>query len=236
MSLQIVSQIARNNELNFPKLLSVFKNPNKLSWLLTAHLARDYPVVTSKACNFIGNLCRHSDVFYTVLLRPLSAHANCPTHSFKHLLHLLLNCCSIDGSNRDVNIRKFACFAGKSVGWLNPFLFPFLFIIVLITFFLSFWVSVHYSWKRGVLLECTVLGHVGFPVTGSSCWFVKSQSPKESHQQCRCDLAILWTAAVPGRTIYGRHTRRCCSGGGEDALQRGRGDRQPGTQWGWPLP
>jgi len=72
-------------------------------------------MVTSKACNFIGNLCRHSDIFYLTLILPLNPNthssntntntntsnsnkSNCvytpnPKYVFKHLLHLLLYCC-----------------------------------------------------------------------------------------------------------------------------------------------
>lgn len=123
-SLQIVSQIGRNNENHFNRLLNLFKNPHKLSWLLSYEMSRKYPMVTSKACNFIGNLCRHSDIFYLTLILPLNkANSNTlwnytpnPKYVFKHLLHMLLYCCCShcehENSN-SVSIRKFACFAGK---------------------------------------------------------------------------------------------------------------------------
>jgi hypothetical protein len=96
--LQISSQLARHSEQHFRSLLQVF-TANKLALILQNANA----VVRAKACNLIGNLCRHSDRFYGVLASPVSRSSSAST-----LLDLLTACCA----DADPSTRKFASFAG----------------------------------------------------------------------------------------------------------------------------
>ena len=99
--LQISSQLARHSEQHFRSLLKVFTAP-KLGEILRCNNA----VIRAKACNLIGNLCRHSDRFYTALARPLNTVKDNMT-----LLHLLATCCA----DSDASTRKFASFAGTFI-------------------------------------------------------------------------------------------------------------------------
>merc|ERR1711871_790856 len=66
-ALLIASHLARNSEKHYPQLLQLF-TPEKCC-LLLRHWN---PIVRSKMCNLVGNLCRHNDVFYRALLTPVT--------------------------------------------------------------------------------------------------------------------------------------------------------------------
>jgi fused-like protein len=102
-ALQISSQLARHSEQFFAALTKVY-TIYKLGYILT----NDNPVIRAKGCNLIGNLCRHSDRFYTVLVTKIN-HGQSHTRNSSSLLDLLCNCCG----DSDPNTRKFASFAGK---------------------------------------------------------------------------------------------------------------------------
>ena len=74
---------------------------------LPALLGHRDPVVRAKACNFVGNLCRHSSAFYGAM---------------GPLLPSLLDCCS----DSDPSTRKFACFALGNAAYHSDELYPLL--------------------------------------------------------------------------------------------------------------
>lgn len=97
--LQISSQLARHSEQYFRSLLQVF-TAKKLAMILQSSNA----VIRAKACNLLGNMCRHSDRFYSTL----SANVRVD-RSNVNLIGLLCACCG----DTDANTRKFASFAGE---------------------------------------------------------------------------------------------------------------------------
>lgn len=102
--LQIASHLARNNEKYYDILLQVF-TPSKL----VSILQQNNSIIKSKCCNLIGNLCRHSDRFYS-LLSTIVINSQYPSLSSiktTNVLNLIINCCN----DNDSNTRKFACFA-----------------------------------------------------------------------------------------------------------------------------
>ena len=108
-ALQISSQLARHSEQFFAALTKVY-TIYKLGYILT----NDNPVIRAKGCNLIGNLCRHSDRFYTVLVTKIhhghQSQGQSHSRNTSSLLDLLCNCCG----DSDPNTRKFASFAGAS--------------------------------------------------------------------------------------------------------------------------
>ena len=109
-ALQISSQIARNSEQFFPALMQVF-TARKLCAILKSETA----VIRAKACNLIGNLCRHSDRFYSTLLDSSDLDQGSSSPSKRNLaprttvIDLLTDCCS----DPDASTRKFSSFASK---------------------------------------------------------------------------------------------------------------------------
>ena len=60
-ALQIASHLARHSEEHYTLLAPLFPARN-LCWVLS----HADPTVRAKSCNFVGNLCRHSDYFYSI--------------------------------------------------------------------------------------------------------------------------------------------------------------------------
>ena len=121
-ALQMCSHLARNSEVYFEPLRAVF-TPDRLgSMLLQLNSS-----IRAKTCNLIGNLCRHSSSWYSVLLQPvhlspparkssgdLSSREESRESDFGTLLSVLIHCCS----DADDSTRKFACFAGACSKYL----------------------------------------------------------------------------------------------------------------------
>jgi fused-like protein len=72
--------------------------------------------VRAKACNLIGNLCRHSAFFYKTLVTALLPDATPPAT----LLARLVALCADD----DPPTRKFACFAVGNAAFHSAVLYP----------------------------------------------------------------------------------------------------------------
>lgn len=108
--LQISSQLARHSEQHFRSLLQVF-GAAKLAHILQS----PHAVVKAKACNLVGNLCRHSDRYYATLAAAL------PEKRGQYaLIDVLINCCA----DRDANTRKFASFAVGNAAFHSAALYP----------------------------------------------------------------------------------------------------------------
>lgn len=114
------SHLARSSEVYFDPLRELF-TPSCLGSLLLQLNSS----VRAKTCNLIGNLCRHSSSWYSILLQPVRLQptsARSPSKrraqardrgyeesaTFGSLLSLLIHCCA----DADDSTRKFACFAG----------------------------------------------------------------------------------------------------------------------------
>ena len=99
-ALQMASHMARVSDSgpSYDLLESVF-TPPKLLWLLR----QNDPTARSKTCNLIGNLCRHSDKFYT----SLSARIEGDIEGCNNALDEVIKCCT----DKDQATAKFACFA-----------------------------------------------------------------------------------------------------------------------------
>merc|ERR1711871_1303750 len=65
-ALQISSHLARNSEKCYPQLVKLFTS-DKFCMLLK----HPSTIVRAKMCNLVGNLCRHNDLFYRILLMPV---------------------------------------------------------------------------------------------------------------------------------------------------------------------
>lgn len=94
-TLLIVSQLARASAGNYDELLSVNLMPEIHD--LVAHTEA---MVRAKALNCIGNLCRHSTLFYPQLV-------DCSTASNTSVLELMIQSLA----DPDGYVRRFACFA-----------------------------------------------------------------------------------------------------------------------------
>ena len=124
-ALQLCSHLARHSESHYHSLFATLP-PHKLGAILVgvqtgagtvggetgprrsfsgALLPAPGSAACAKACNLMGNLCRHSSRFYPSLAAPL-AH---PAHPSRQttLIALLIECLS----ERDTSTRKFAAFA-----------------------------------------------------------------------------------------------------------------------------
>ncbi|KAJ9447904.1 Serine/threonine-protein kinase TIO [Diplonema papillatum] len=101
-TLNIISQLARLNQDNYPAIekSDIFGH---LSALIRHHDAN----VRAKVCNLLGNLCRHSHMFY----EQLRAHG---------LIEDVMQRCR----DSNVSVRKFACFAVGNAGFHNDALYP----------------------------------------------------------------------------------------------------------------
>jgi fused-like protein len=109
--LQIASHFARNSEKYYSLLYSIF-SAQKLAWILT----QSNVTARAKCCNLIGNLCRHSSRFYTVLAHAVQVQvapsglgdsASRQKMRTTSVLAILISRCADD----DAATRKFACFA-----------------------------------------------------------------------------------------------------------------------------
>ena len=99
------SHLARNSEVYFDSLKDFFSADRLGSLLLQLN-----SVVRAKTCNLIGNLCRHSDSWYSVLKDPVRVFQDKSSEKevvVGSLLSLLIDCCA----DADSSTRKFACFA-----------------------------------------------------------------------------------------------------------------------------
>ncbi|KAJ8607177.1 hypothetical protein CTAYLR_007330 [Chrysophaeum taylorii] len=82
----------------------------RLERFLPGLLRRDDPTVRAKACNLVGNLCRHSDAFYAALAAGSSSTT-------------AVDCVVACASDRDPATRKFACFALGNAAFHSNFLY-----------------------------------------------------------------------------------------------------------------
>jgi serine/threonine protein kinase len=105
--LLLVSQLARVSEEHYASIRDTLLH-QELGGLVQHPVA----AVRAKACNLLGNLCRHSDFFYGAMV--LGGEKNDDTHDddgHQHdghdLLGPLVECCR----DPDPQTRKFACFA-----------------------------------------------------------------------------------------------------------------------------
>jgi fused-like protein len=108
-ALQISSQLARNSEKYYDVLSAVF-TASKLVWLFTQ--THDDGVV-AKVCNLVGNLCRHSGRFYTVLSAPVKSRQQMQSGGSKPVTHTILGILANGCGDSNANIRKFSSFAGE---------------------------------------------------------------------------------------------------------------------------
>ena len=69
--IQISSHLARMSDDHYESLSYVFST-QKLSF----YLLHNNPIIRAKCCNLIGNLCRHSDKFYSILAEPFYLDSN----------------------------------------------------------------------------------------------------------------------------------------------------------------
>lgn len=128
------SHLARNSEVYFEPLMNTFSASRLGSMLVQLNSS-----LRSKACNLIGNLCRHSSTWYPVLLQPVflqPATARSPskraasrdaarapqdqTPAYDSLLSALVHCCA----DADDSTRKFACFAVGNAAFHSSDLYP----------------------------------------------------------------------------------------------------------------
>ena len=101
-ALLIASQLARASEQNY---LSLSTSGLCGHETLCALLTHREPAVRAKTCNLLGNLCRHSGLFYETLAAPTSPSAM--TVALNPVLERLVATCT----DPDPPTRKFACFA-----------------------------------------------------------------------------------------------------------------------------
>ncbi len=97
------AQLARLSAAHYPALASAADPASSLPSLLT----HPSPSVRARACNLVGNLCRHSPAFY-------------PALRDGGLVPLLVACCG----DPDPATRKFACFALGNAAFHSDALYP----------------------------------------------------------------------------------------------------------------
>ncbi|XWS75232.1 hypothetical protein CRYUN_Cryun01aG0068000 [Craigia yunnanensis] len=100
-TLMIVSDLARMD-----KGFYEFINGASILDTLRGFLTHEDPNVRAKACNALGNMCRHSAYFYDSLAR-------------HHIIGLLIDRCA----DPDRRTRKFACFAIGNAAYHNDMLY-----------------------------------------------------------------------------------------------------------------
>eukprot|EP01062_Namystynia_karyoxenos_P057934 TRINITY_DN4916_c0_g1_i1.p1 TRINITY_DN4916_c0_g1~~TRINITY_DN4916_c0_g1_i1.p1 ORF type:complete len:1200 (+),score=403.66 TRINITY_DN4916_c0_g1_i1:84-3683(+) len=101
-ALNIVSQLARLSQENYATI-----HRADLYNQIGALIEHADPNIRAKVCNLLGNMCRHSALFYEHLRR----------HG---LVTALIQRCQ----DENVNVRKFACFAIGNAGFHNDALYP----------------------------------------------------------------------------------------------------------------
>jgi fused-like protein len=127
-SLQLASHLARHSDDNHELLENVLP-PLKLAGILFY----GGPITRAKACNFVGNRCRHSAKFYSTLGTPLSLSqipgggpgsmgASGTSGMLPGLASVIVDCCS----DSDPATRKFACFAVGNAAFHNANLYSLL--------------------------------------------------------------------------------------------------------------
>ncbi|KAK6228315.1 HEAT repeat - like 1 [Theobroma cacao] len=100
-TLMIVSDLARMD-----KGFYEFINGASILDILRSFLTHEDPNIRAKACNALGNMCRHSAYFYDALAR-------------HHIIGLLIDRCA----DPDKRTRKFACFAIGNAAYHNDMLY-----------------------------------------------------------------------------------------------------------------
>lgn len=112
-ALLIACQAARTSEVHYKALHS--ENLYLVVWHLMGHGEGS---VRAKACNLVGNLCRHSAFFYKTLVTALVPGATPPPTLLTRLIQL---CKDVDAAT-----RKFACFAIGNAAFHSAVLYPYL--------------------------------------------------------------------------------------------------------------
>lgn len=107
----IACQAARTSEAHYKALHS--ENLYLVVWHLMRHSEGS---VRAKACNLIGNLCRHSAFFYKTLVTALLPDATPPATLLARLVALC--------ADPDPSTRKFACFAVGNAAFHSAVLYP----------------------------------------------------------------------------------------------------------------
>ena len=107
--LGLVSQLARSSEKHYAAI-------REASFEGELHVLLSHPSagVRAKVCNLLGNLCRHSALFYHVLVAEMPSGGS--------ILASLVECCA----DEDSVTRKFACFALGNAAFHNDKLYPWL--------------------------------------------------------------------------------------------------------------
>ena len=90
-SLLVFSQLARSSSKYYEELRSI-----SMISSLRSLLRHENDAVRAKTCNLIGNLCRHSALFYDEV---------------RELLPDLMKCCRWKDCVKDSSVNRFACFA-----------------------------------------------------------------------------------------------------------------------------
>jgi len=112
-ALLIACQAARTSEVHYKALHS--ENLYFVVWHLLGHGEGS---VRAKACNLIGNLCRHSAFFYKTLVTALLPGTTPPPTLLTRLVQLC--------KDEDAATRKFACFAIGNAAFHSAVLYPYL--------------------------------------------------------------------------------------------------------------
>ena len=129
-TLVAVSHLARSSADHYSAILEV-----GMTRELRALLWHREGSVRAKVCNLLGNLCKHSDTFYTFLTESLEPYQyngggnelwlarNCDRlnrgNDHTLLTHLIVHC-----KDPDSNTRKFACFAVGNAAFHSARLYP----------------------------------------------------------------------------------------------------------------
>jgi fused-like protein len=101
-------------------LLGGIFSPRKLVWILT----QSSSVARAKCCNLIGNLCRHSGKFYTVLSTRVEISRNAGSPSRRSASTTVLDILSRACADADPSTRKFASFAIGNAAFHSRELYP----------------------------------------------------------------------------------------------------------------
>lgn len=128
-TLVVVSHLARSSSDHYNSIIEA-----GITRELRALLWQPVGVVRAKVCNLIGNLCKHSDKFYEILVEPLEPYQfdgdasdpwlarSCDRlhRGSNHTLleHLIVHCQDPDSST-----RKFSCFAVGNAAFHSPRLY-----------------------------------------------------------------------------------------------------------------
>ena len=117
--LAILSQLARSSD----KYYGILGRANALDDVYNL-LLHPIPAIRSRTCNFFGNMCKHSEAFYPMFVRPLppSRHRDnveiVDDGRRDAIFHLVARC-----GDSDSDTRKFACFAVGNSSFYSDFLY-----------------------------------------------------------------------------------------------------------------